>query len=94
MYKKTCGNPKLLKFEGRAKDITPKARLKQLFGYMLPFDRHDWTVDRCGQNVTYVIDFYSGKPVEGKPVSFYLDVRPSLSLSGIKDRLVYWWNNL
>ncbi|KAJ3269324.1 hypothetical protein HDV01_001568 [Terramyces sp. JEL0728] len=94
MYKDTCGNPKLLKFEGRAKDITPKARLKQLFGYMLPFDRHDWTVDRCGQNVTYVIDFYSGKPIDGKPVSFYLDVRPALSLSGVKDRIMHWWNNL
>jgi hypothetical protein len=24
----------------------------------LPFDRHDWVVDRCGQEVRYVIDFY------------------------------------
>lgn len=23
-----------------------------------PFDRHDWTVDRCGKEVRYVIDYY------------------------------------
>ncbi len=27
-------------------------------GGMLPFDRHDWYVDRKGQEVRYVIDFY------------------------------------
>ena len=27
-------------------------------GGQLPFDRHDWYVDRCGQEVRYVIDFY------------------------------------
>ena len=25
----------------------------------LPFDRHDWTVDRCGKEVRYIIDYYS-----------------------------------
>ena len=24
-----------------------------------PFDRHDWTVDRCGKEVRYIIDYYS-----------------------------------
>ena len=47
MHKSSCGQPKLLKFEGRPKDITPRARLKSWLGYALPFDRHDWTVDRC-----------------------------------------------
>ena len=27
-------------------------------GGSLPFDRHDWYVDRNGQEVRYVIDFY------------------------------------
>jgi hypothetical protein len=27
-------------------------------GRPLPFDRHDWYVDRCGKEVRYVIDFY------------------------------------
>ena len=25
----------------------------------LPFDRHDWVVDRCGKEVKYTIDYYS-----------------------------------
>ena len=24
----------------------------------LPFDRHDWWVDRCGKEVRYTIDYY------------------------------------
>jgi hypothetical protein len=50
MHKSSCGQPKLLKFEGRPKDLTPRARLKSWMGYALPFDRHDWTVDRCAAN--------------------------------------------
>ena len=29
-------------------------------GFKLPFDRHDWVVDRCGKDVRYIIDFYNG----------------------------------
>ncbi|KAI8899005.1 cytochrome c/c1 heme-lyase [Globomyces pollinis-pini] len=94
LHTNTCKTPKLLKFEGRAKDYTPKARFKQLLGYKLPFDRHDWTIDRCGETVTYVIDFYSGTPVDGKPASFYLDVRPAMTFSGLRDRFMFWWKNL
>ncbi|CAG8546442.1 12439_t:CDS:2 [Acaulospora morrowiae] len=83
-----CGEPKLVKFQGRANDITPKARLLNLLGYKLPFDRHDWVIDRCGKRVTYVIDFYAGQPNPEFPqnVSFYLDVRPALTLEGVLDR--------
>ncbi|PWN90187.1 cytochrome c and c1 heme-lyase [Acaromyces ingoldii] len=69
-----CGGPKLVSFQGRPKDITWKAWLRSLVGYQLPFDRHDWEVDRCGKRVKYVIDFYSGR---GNSLSFYLDTRPS-----------------
>lgn len=57
--------------------------------YALPFDRHDWVVDRCGEKVTYVIDFYSGKQDPNRPMSlsFYLDVRPAVSPSGVWDRI-------
>jgi cytochrome c heme-lyase len=57
--------------------------------YALPFDRHDWVVDRCGEKVTYVIDFYSGKQDPNRPMSlsFYLDVRPAVSPAGLWDRL-------
>ncbi|KAI8335953.1 cytochrome c/c1 heme lyase-domain-containing protein [Chlamydoabsidia padenii] len=89
LHETECNQPKLLKFQGRPKDITPKARLRSWLGYALPFDRHDWTVDRCGEKVTYVIDFYAGKQDPKRPngVSFYLDVRPAVSPSGIWDRV-------
>ncbi|KAJ3110052.1 hypothetical protein HDU96_006942 [Phlyctochytrium bullatum] len=58
-HESECNGPKLLKFEGKPKTYTPKARLLNLLGYKLPFDRHDWTVDRCGTTVRYVIDFYN-----------------------------------
>ncbi|KAF9543016.1 Cytochrome c1 heme lyase [Mortierella hygrophila] len=84
----TCGGPKLVKFEGKPKEITPKARIRSWMGYTLPFDRHDWVVDRCGKQVTYIIDFYSGQPDPRYPEapSFYLDVRPKLTAEGAWQR--------
>ncbi|KAI9250751.1 cytochrome c/c1 heme-lyase [Sporodiniella umbellata] len=89
MHSTECNQPMLLKFEGKPKEVTPKARIRSWFGYTLPFDRHDWVVDRCGEKVTYVIDFYSGKKDPRSPMSlsFYLDVRPAPTPSGIWDRL-------
>ncbi|KAJ1985304.1 Cytochrome c1 heme lyase [Dimargaris verticillata] len=98
LHASTCPMPKLLRFEGRPQDITPKARFRSWFGYKLPFDRHDWVVDRCGQQVTYIIDFYSGSPttrtlpgttssVTIHTPSFYLDVRPKLTPQGFVDRV-------
>lgn len=49
---------KLLKFCGRPDELSPKARLKMLFGHPAPFDRHDWTIDRGGKEVRYIIDYY------------------------------------
>jgi hypothetical protein len=46
-----CAAPRLKKFQGRAADISPKARAMQAMGYVKPFDRHDWVVDRCGEQV-------------------------------------------
>ena len=46
-----CAQPRLVRFVGRPQDYSPKARLLNLLGYKLPFDRHDWTVDRCGTQV-------------------------------------------
>jgi hypothetical protein len=37
---------------------SPLARMTHWVGRPLPFDRHDWYVDRCGKEVRYVIDFY------------------------------------
>jgi cytochrome c heme-lyase len=44
----SCPQPRLVRFVGRPQDFSPKARLLNLLGYKLPFDRHDWVVDRCG----------------------------------------------
>lgn len=76
-----CGGPQLVKFQGDSKKISPKARFNMMFGYQKPFDRHDWLVDRCGTQVEYILDFYSGKPNPLMPdlPSFYIDVRPKLN---------------
>ncbi|KAH3661860.1 hypothetical protein OGAPHI_006039 [Ogataea philodendri] len=84
-----CGGVQLTSFKGDSKKITPRARIRNLIsGADLPFDRHDWVVDRCGQRVDYVIDFYSTPPsAEGEP-AFFLDVRPKLNtLEGCRMRL-------
>ncbi|KAJ3538165.1 hypothetical protein NMY22_g5279 [Coprinellus aureogranulatus] len=55
-----------------------------------PFDRHDWIVRRpkTGEEVRYVIDYYSAPPEpDGSPV-FSLDVRPALdSLGSVQTRI-------
>ena len=55
-----------------------------------PFDRHDWVVRRpkTGEEVRYVIDYYSAPPEpDGSPV-FSLDVRPALdSLGSVQTRI-------
>lgn len=86
--------PKLLKFQGRPHDLSPKATLKHyLLGHPLPYDRHDWTVLRDdGSTVRYVIDYYyddtraleteeSAKPSlhdRNATPSLLVDVRPAL----------------
>lgn len=83
-YHCECSNDRtLVKFRGRPTELSPKARLFTLFGVEKPFDRHDWTIDRCGKSVRYVIDYYGGDEVEvdGSPV-FYCDVRPALDSPG------------
>ena len=65
-----------------------------LFRYELPFDRHDWIVDRCGKEVRYIIDYYDGGPVDPESHRFaILDVRPAMdSFENVWDRMVVaWW---
>ncbi|CAI5702983.1 hypothetical protein KXD40_004023 [Peronospora effusa] len=80
---------KLKKFMGKPTEYSPKAKIMNTLGWsVLPFDRHDWIVDRDGKEVRYVIDFYSGQPEPGRPLSVYLDVRPALdSVEGLVDRV-------
>jgi len=94
--------PKLIRFQGRPQDMTPKAAMLQAlgrvypskFGCEPPFDRHDWFVARDvngqKQEVRYVIDYYSGEPEpDGEPV-FYLDVRPAATAQGTAERIIRW----
>ncbi|EPS43254.1 hypothetical protein H072_2741 [Dactylellina haptotyla CBS 200.50] len=85
--------PRLLRFQGRPGDMTPKVKFYNILGLVfpqfgsIPFDRHDWYVLRNTsetQNeenkteVRYVIDYYSAEDgPHGEPV-FVLDVRPAL----------------
>ncbi|KAF9269150.1 hypothetical protein L218DRAFT_953699 [Marasmius fiardii PR-910] len=88
----------LARFKGRPGELSPKARFWLLAGWLLPdrfnseppFDRHDWIIRRpkTGEEVRYVIDYYSAPPEpDGSPV-FSLDVRPALdNFSSIKERI-------
>ena len=54
----------------------------------MPFDRHDWIVDRCGKDVRYVIDYYDGGEVDNKYQFALLDVRPALdNFDNVWDRM-------
>ncbi|KAI0169301.1 cytochrome c/c1 heme-lyase [Hypoxylon sp. FL1284] len=103
-YEKEVGDlsPSLVRFQGRPKDMTPKATMFQVMGWIYPgafgteppFDRHDWYVSRETngekKEVRYIIDYYSGPPEPtGEPV-FYLDVRPAMTPSGAAERAVRW----
>lgn len=86
--------PKLLRFQGRPDELSPKAYLKTLLGHPRPFDRHDWVVDRGGWQVRYVIDYYSDEseidrdalPASMRDASalrsIRVDVRPALDSMG------------
>ena len=60
LHSHKCQNIKLARFEGKDGIYSPKARFFHRFlGMPLPYDRHDWTVDRCGKEICYVIDYYA-----------------------------------
>lgn len=67
LHRGECGAPKLVRFMGKPHDMSPLARWRVLVGGPAPFDRHDWWVDRCGEEVRYVIDFYFDEARAGSP---------------------------
>ena len=78
----------LTSFKGDSKKVTPRAWIRHYLLHMdLPFDRHDWVVQREGavpRRIDYVIDFYMDKTR-----GVYLDVRPKLNtFEGCKTRLL------
>lgn len=83
-----CREPKLKRFAGFATKYSPRARIRSWMGYELPFDRHDWVVDRNGKEVRYVIDYYDGGKLSKNYEFALLDVRPALdSFEAFKDRM-------
>lgn len=93
LHAKECNCPKLKSFSGNAKKYSPRARIRHWLGYELPFDRHDWIVDRCGKEVRYVIDYYDGGTIDKDNYTFTLyDVRPAMdSFGNIWDRMKVAW---
>ena len=93
-YNECPTGPKLKNFGGKAQDYSPRARIRSWMGYELPFDRHDWMVDRCGQEVRYIIDYYDARQLDSKSGDFaVLDVRPAMdSFGNVWDRMrVAFW---
>ncbi|KAK3090123.1 hypothetical protein FSP39_009352 [Pinctada imbricata] len=83
LHAHTCTTPKLKRFGGKATDFSPRAKIRKWLGYSLPFDRHDWVVDRCGKEVRYIIDYYDGGDVNPENYEFSaLDVRPAFDSFG------------
>ena len=94
LHAKECPTgPQLLRFGGKASEYSPRARVRHWMGYELPFDRHDWVIDRCGQEVRYIIDYYDGDLDSHSGKFAHLDVRPAMDRPGnIWDRMVVcWW---
>ena len=55
----------------------------------MPFDRHDWIIDRSGKEVRYIIDYYDVGDKEGyeKGEFVHMDVRPAFdSFEAVLDR--------
>ncbi|KAG8876657.1 holocytochrome c synthase [Tulasnella sp. 332] len=84
--------PELARLHGKPGELSPKARIHMFAGWLFPsrfsseapFDRHDWVVRRptSGEEVRYIIDYYSAPDdPDGNPV-FSLDVRPALDSPG------------
>ena len=46
-------------------------------------------IDRCGEQVRYIIDFYNGAPVPGAASSFHIDARPALDSLGAVSSTLY-----
>ncbi|KAF8343252.1 cytochrome c and c1 heme-lyase [Amanita rubescens] len=80
-------NLQLVEFAGIHHRVTYKAQIYQrlrrnfpsFFIFDLPFDRHDWIVQRprTGKKIRYVIDYYSMRKSRLHKPEFYLDVRPA-----------------
>jgi len=88
LHSSSCESPKLARFHGMDGIYSVKAKLRHyLLRQPWPYDRHDWVVNRCGEEVRYIIDYYS-YPCEGDEEMYTIDARPAPSnLGNIFDRV-------
>jgi len=90
-HKGTCSNPSLARFQGMYGIPTMKSRFMGTFFGVKPYDRHDWTVDRCGKEVKYIIDYYAAEQPHGG-LEMFIDARPAVTFGGVVDRVRLAWN--
>jgi cytochrome c heme-lyase len=79
-WEQASGDIQLVRFEGRPKDLSPKAWFRNIFLFQdKPFDRHDWYIDNgTDHEKRYVLDFYmTENKAMGMP-RVEIDVRPAL----------------
>ncbi|BFY99472.1 hypothetical protein BsWGS_02512 [Bradybaena similaris] len=88
-----CKDPKLKSCSSFGTKYSPRARIRSWLGYALPFDRHDWIIDRNGKEVRYIVDYYDGGKFNSNFEFALLDVRPALdSFEALWDRVsVFIW---
>lgn len=90
LHYRQCKDPKLLRFVGRSDELSLGAQWSKRFSYRgVPFDRHDWYVDRCGiKTVRYVIDYYDDPHIKNDDLQVSIDTRPAFDdLGNAWDRL-------
>jgi cytochrome c heme-lyase len=70
----------LVRFQGRPKDLTPKAWIwSRLLFQQEPFDRHDWFIDNgIEHEKRYVLDFYMNEDTKSGLPRVDVDVRPAM----------------
>lgn len=95
-----CKDLSLIRFAGMDGKYTIKARALRRLSGVLPFDRHDWYVSRCGKEVRYILDYYSMEDGDGN-IEYTIDVRREPTLPGLWERAKYanhlrkngekWW---
>ena len=79
LHSEECSDVSLKRFQGKPTEYSPLARFyNAVYGSPLPFDRHDWTVNRCGKPVRYIIDYYTSGVAENGMPAFNVNVRPAL----------------
>jgi len=91
LHKDKCPNPALARFQGMWGKHSIKAQMTMRTSGLEPFDRHDWTVDRCGKEIRYILDYYSMEeedPETGEvDTAYFIDARPALTFGGAIDRV-------